>query len=122
MTTSKRSTAVIALATIGLVLALSSGAWACPGCKDALATGENGGDLVSGFFWSILFMLSMPFLIFGTFCTAMYIAVRRARAAQAAAGQSPQVAGAAATSVVAQRGSIPPGSAPQNSTVISPAG
>jgi hypothetical protein len=31
-------------------------------------------------------MLSMPFLIFGTFCTSMYVAVRRARAAQAKAG------------------------------------
>ncbi len=75
---------LLALAAIGLVFALSSAAWACPGCKEALASGDGtGGDLVSGFFWSILFMLSMPFLIFGTFCGSMYFAVRRARAKQA---------------------------------------
>jgi len=78
---------LLALAVIGCVLALSATAWACPGCKEALASGDGqGGDLVAGFFWSILFMLSMPFLIFGTFCTSMYVAVRRARAAQAKAG------------------------------------
>jgi len=80
---------LFALVAIGLVLALSTTAWACPGCKEALSSGDGqGGDLVSGFFWSILFMLSMPFLIFGTFCTSMYVAVRRARAAQAKAGAS----------------------------------
>jgi hypothetical protein len=78
---------LLAVAALGLVLVVSTTAWACPGCKEALASGDGqGGDLVSGFFWSILFMLSMPFLIFGTFCTSMYIAVRRARAAQAKAG------------------------------------
>ncbi|HTU24655.1 MAG TPA: hypothetical protein VMF30_04620 [Pirellulales bacterium] len=68
------------------LVVLSSTAWACPGCKEALAAGDgSGGDLVSGFFWSIIFMLSMPFLIFTVFCTSMYVAVRRARAAQAKA-------------------------------------
>jgi hypothetical protein len=92
---------LLALAAIGFVLALSATAWACPGCKDALAAGDGGGgDLVSGFFWSILFMLSMPFLIFGTFCTSMYVAVRRARAAQAKASLA--AAAAAETSGAAQ--------------------
>jgi len=94
-----------------LVFALSTSAWACPGCKEALASGDGqGGDLVSGFFWSILFMLSMPFLIFGTFCTSMYIAVRRARAAQAKAGLAP----------AAQAGQ--PGRAPQHDVQPAPSG
>jgi len=89
-TASRLGHPLLAVAAIGLVFALSTAAWACPGCKEALASGDGqGGDLVSGFFWSILFMLSMPFLIFGTFCTSMYIAVRRARAAQAKAGLAP---------------------------------
>jgi hypothetical protein len=93
-----------AVVAIGFVLAVSTTAWACPGCKEALASGDGqGGDLVSGFFWSILFMLSMPFLIFGTFCTSMYIAVRRARAAQAASqGAASAHAGAAGTAPAAQ--------------------
>ncbi|MCA9215498.1 MAG: hypothetical protein KDB27_20680 [Planctomycetales bacterium] len=35
---------------------------ACPTCKQAVA--ENGGDTVTAYFWSICFMMSMPFLIF----------------------------------------------------------
>jgi hypothetical protein len=72
------------LAAVGLVALLSTAAWACPGCKDALDTSESGGDLKAGFFWSILFMLSMPPLILLGLGTAMYRAVRKARAAQAA--------------------------------------
>jgi hypothetical protein len=71
------------------ILALAETASACPFCKEALAS--SGGDLVSGFFYSILFMLSMPFLIFTGMGTYLYVLVRKARAAQAAAGQaSPQ--------------------------------
>ena len=54
---------------------------ACPGCKDAVA--ESDPDQVRmarGYFWSILFMLSMPFAILGTFGTYVYLEVRRARA------------------------------------------
>jgi hypothetical protein len=64
------------------VLAVVSPAIACPSCKQALASQEGGGDLVQGFFWSILFMLSMPFTILGVFSGCMYLAVRRARASQ----------------------------------------
>jgi heme/copper-type cytochrome/quinol oxidase subunit 2 len=48
--------------------------------------GSSGGDLVSGFFFSILFMLSMPFLIVIGMSTYMYVLVRRARAEREAAG------------------------------------
>jgi len=38
---------------------------ACPTCKQALAeNGQSQDGLVRGYFWSILFMMSMPFLIF----------------------------------------------------------
>lgn len=54
-------------------------------CKAALESSDrNQGDYVSGFFYSILFMLSMPFAILGCFSTYMYALVRRARAAEAA--------------------------------------
>ena len=64
-------------AALALVLSVPSTAAACPFCKEAL--GSSGGDLVNGFFYSILFMLSMPFLIASTFGGCMYLAVRRAR-------------------------------------------
>ena len=55
---------------------------ACPGCKEALAS-ESGGNLVQGFFWSILFMMAMPFAFVGAFGSYMYLEVRRARARSA---------------------------------------
>lgn len=72
--------------TLLMVLAMAQSASACPMCKAALASG-SGGDLVSGFFYSILFMLSMPFLIFTGMATYLYSLVRKARAAEAAAGR-----------------------------------
>jgi hypothetical protein len=75
------------LLTAFCLLALgASPAWACPFCKEALAN-SGGGDLVSGFFYSILFMLSMPFLIITGMGTYMYVLVRRARAAREAGGE-----------------------------------
>ena len=56
---------------------------ACPTCKDSLAqSDENHATLVRGYFWSILFMMSMPFLILGGLGTYMYVLIRRARAQQ----------------------------------------
>ena len=67
-----------------LAAVLVSSADACPMCKAALDNpDEPGGDLVSGFFYSILFMLSMPFAILGVFSGMMYREVKRAKAAHA---------------------------------------
>jgi heme/copper-type cytochrome/quinol oxidase subunit 2 len=78
----------LAVCAAAIVLACGSAALACPNCKQALAAQQGGGDLVAGFFWSILFMMSMPFLLVGTFSAYMYVLVRRARVA-AQAGGSP---------------------------------
>ncbi|HVA45914.1 MAG TPA: hypothetical protein VNH11_05960 [Pirellulales bacterium] len=67
-------------AVLAVVMMTANDALACPMCKAALGShGRDHGDLVGGFFWSILFMLSMPFLIFGSLSTYMYLLVRRAR-------------------------------------------
>ena len=61
------------LIAFGLLLAITATAHACPGCKEALASADGTqGDIVSGYFWSILFMMSMPFTILGTFGIAVY--------------------------------------------------
>ncbi|QDU98465.1 hypothetical protein [Lignipirellula cremea] len=65
------------------MLFIQQTAWACPTCKQAVSI--NGADTVSGYFWSILFMMSMPFLIFGGMSLYFYLLVRRARAEAAAA-------------------------------------
>lgn len=62
------------------VLMLSADVMACPNCKN----GMSGADPVSvarasGYFYSILFMMSMPFLIVGTFGGAAYLSIKRAR-------------------------------------------
>ena len=65
---------------VGVICSLAGVVTACPNCKEALAS--DGGNVVAGYFWSILFMMSMPFVILGTFGGSMYLSVRRARAAQ----------------------------------------
>jgi heme/copper-type cytochrome/quinol oxidase subunit 2 len=71
--------AAIALALIALLL-VATVAQACPGCKEAIAENDLEGQRVArGYFWSILFMMSMPFTILGTFGTYCYVEVRRAR-------------------------------------------
>ena len=83
----RRLPVVAACAALAIVVLSVDIASACPSCKAALAS-EGQGDLVSGFFYSILFMLSMPFAIFGSFSSYMYLLVRRARREQVASGQS----------------------------------
>jgi heme/copper-type cytochrome/quinol oxidase subunit 2 len=68
---------------IALCLLLSGTAWACPSCNEALASADGSqAGMVTGYFWSILFMMSMPFLILGGMAGCFYIAIRRARAVQ----------------------------------------
>lgn len=69
-----------------VLFGVSSGAWACPTCKEGISEGANHVNVVRGYFWSILFMMSMPFLIFGGLGTYFYVQILRARAANASAG------------------------------------
>ncbi|HEX4000782.1 MAG TPA: hypothetical protein VHX65_19695 [Pirellulales bacterium] len=80
-----RPVAIMALAVL-LVAVVQSLAVACPTCGEALGhqdAAHNG--VAKGFFYSILFMMGMPYLLLGTFCGCMYWKVRRARAANAKA-------------------------------------
>jgi heme/copper-type cytochrome/quinol oxidase subunit 2 len=71
--------------TLLLLAALSSSAQACPTCGAGMSeAGEAGQKMLSGWFWSIVFMMSMPFAILGTLGGYMYWIVRKARRAQAA--------------------------------------
>jgi hypothetical protein len=88
------------LLVVAISFCLASACQACPTCKQGIAEGTNQANMLRGYFWSILFMMSMPFLIFGGLGTYFYYQVRQARALQAAAGaaQAKQLTAAAPNS------------------------
>jgi hypothetical protein len=72
--------ALMAVLALGI---LASDALACPTCKE----GMSGNDPISvarasGYFYSILFMMSMPFVLVGTFGGAAYLSIRKAQRQQ----------------------------------------
>lgn len=77
-----------------VVLVLSGTASACPTCKDTLAHDPAAANLARGIYYSILFMISMPFLIFGGISAYFYweICKAKARLAQADSGPAPSSA------------------------------
>lgn len=76
-----------ALAVLCLVwLCFQSIATACPTCAEGMANDAHHANLIRGYFWSIVFMMSMPFLIFTAVCSYFYFEIRRARARQARGG------------------------------------
>ena len=83
-----------------VLLACVTVAAACPTCKDSLAGDPASANLARGYFWSILFMMSMPFLILGSLVTYMYFEVRRAR--KLATRKAPAQAEAAGRAAIAQ--------------------
>lgn len=58
-----------------MVLVFCPVAEACPTCKDALHTEHEG--VAKGYYWSILFLMGMPFAIFAGWGIYIYRAVRR---------------------------------------------
>jgi uncharacterized paraquat-inducible protein A len=71
---------IIIAMTIALALLIASVAAACPTCKDGLAQNDpHGQSLAAGYYYSILFMMAMPFAILGTFGSLAYLSIRRAR-------------------------------------------
>ena len=49
--------------------------YACPGCKDALAT-EGAMALARGYYWSILLLLLAPFILVGIISFLVYRSYR----------------------------------------------
>jgi hypothetical protein len=72
--------AVSLLAVVAVVFALAAAAEACPTCKDAIAASDPAHqNMARGYFYSILFMMAMPFVLIGSFGGYMWLEVRRAR-------------------------------------------
>jgi hypothetical protein len=68
---------ILPAAALVVVVGACSVASACPSCQAALAGDEAQGDLARGIYYSILFMMSMPFAIVGTFGTLAYRTIKR---------------------------------------------
>jgi heme/copper-type cytochrome/quinol oxidase subunit 2 len=83
MSFTRQSAAAVLLALLWTGIAA-----ACPTCKDSLAQDPATANLARGYAYSILFMLSMPPLIFGGLSLYFYWEVRKARARAAAEKQS----------------------------------
>lgn len=66
------------VALVVLFVVFQQTADACPTCKQGLADGQE--NVARGYFWSILFMMAMPFLIFAGLGLYFFLAIRRAKA------------------------------------------
>src|SRR5687768_6177692 len=76
----------ILLALVAVAICFADVAVACPTCKDSVAQNDpHYQSMARGYYYSILFMLSMPFLIVTTFGTCAYRAFKKAEADRAAA-------------------------------------
>lgn len=76
--------AVCGLALVAVAI-LAVEVSACPTCKESLADTPNGQSMAAGYYYSILFMMSMPFIILTTFGSFCYRSVKRAQAERDAA-------------------------------------
>ncbi len=83
-----------------IVAMLTTIAAACPTCTDGLAQNDpHGQSVAAGYYYSILFMMSMPYIVLGTFISAAYYSIRRAKAAALAeAGSEAEAAQATSNS------------------------
>jgi uncharacterized membrane protein len=81
---------IVAAIVVALVLMIASVAAACPTCKEGLAQSDpQGQSMAAGYFYSILFMLSMPYIILGTVGSFFYISIRNARLSKDADAEQP---------------------------------
>ena len=79
---------IVTLLVIVAIVVASSPAFACPTCKDGLGADDPGSQaMAQGYFYSILFMMAMPFVLVGTFGGAAYLSIRRAREQQLLSSQ-----------------------------------
>ena len=71
---------LVSVTIVAMVFFCASDLLACPTCKDGLAENDPASQVTAaGYFYSILFMMAMPFVLIGTFGSAAYFSIRRAR-------------------------------------------
>lgn len=71
---------------LAIVAFLAGDAFACPTCKEGIAENDpHAQSMAAGYYYSILLMMSMPFIILTTFGSFAYRSVKRAQAERDAA-------------------------------------
>jgi uncharacterized paraquat-inducible protein A len=71
---------IVAAIVLVLLLLIASVAAACPTCKEGLAQNDPQGQaLAAGYYYSILFMMSTPYILLATLGSCAYYSIRRAR-------------------------------------------
>ena len=71
---------VCLFAVCTIMMLAATDLWACPTCKDGIAENDPiSQSTAAGYYYSILFMMAMPFVIIGTFGSAAYFSIRRAQ-------------------------------------------
>ena len=86
---------ILALLVVAL---LATCVVACPNCKEGLAQNDpQHTALARGYYYSILFMMTMPFAILGTFGSMACLSIRRAKTRQRDEGAGDREQGALAT-------------------------
>jgi len=69
---------------LAICLVLAGVVSACPTCREGLAENDpQGQSIAAGFYYSILFMMSVPYALLATLGCLAYRAVKRAQAQQA---------------------------------------
>lgn len=72
------------LLALALVAVLTAVASACPTCKEGLDQNDpHHQSLAAGFYYSILFMMSMPYIVLGSFGYLAFLSIRKAKERQA---------------------------------------
>lgn len=97
---------IVALVLVS-ALAFCAVAEACPGCAEAQAgQGAERSGIVRGYMYSIIFMLSMPFMIFGGFGFYVYRHVRRTKLEALAATEAKQAQEPASPPAINEAGAM----------------
>ncbi|MEX2093775.1 MAG: hypothetical protein WD971_13910 [Pirellulales bacterium] len=86
--------ALALVAVLAMMLTMATVASACPTCKEGVdASDPNHKSLALGFYYSILFMMSMPYILLGTLGFVAYNSVKKAKLREQSEVQPTDAAG-----------------------------
>jgi hypothetical protein len=93
---------VLLLLLFATVFLVANVAAACPTCKDGIAANDpEHAGIVKGYFYSILFMMGMPYALITCFGLYMWRQVKSARAKEAANAAAEAASASSPTAVAA---------------------
>jgi hypothetical protein len=79
------------IVALALVAVLATVASACPTCKEGLDQNDpQHQSVAAGFYYSILFMMSMPYIVLGSFGYLAFLSIRKAKVRQEAEAANDQ--------------------------------